>query len=138
MMHAEVIDLLCGKGKFSTEEALVLAEAVGIAIEKAQLVTVPILDTRFAAVDKRFAEIDVRFAAVDARFTQVNGRLDRLEGRMEGGFAAVSARIDAQDAKMQRWAVLIILSVVVSQTALGPIGTTAMEGLQKALSTIVH
>jgi hypothetical protein len=110
MMHAEVIELLSGKGQFSTEQAIVLARAMDMTIEKAQLVTVPVLDARFAAVN--------------VRFTSLEARLDVLEAKL--------------DAKMQRWAVLIIISVLVSQTALGPIGTTAMDGLQKALSTIVH
>jgi hypothetical protein len=50
-------------------------------IERAQLVTVPVMDARFAAVD-------ARFAAVDARFTQ-------LEAKMDSGFASVNVRIDS-------------------------------------------
>src|SRR3977135_1735070 len=111
-MQAEVIDLLSGKGKFPTEQALVLAEAIDMAIEKTQFVTVPILDTRFA-------KVDVRFAAVEARFA-------RLEGRMESGFVAVNARIDSlearMEAKMERLAVRMVIAMLISQTALGPIG----------------
>ena len=149
MMHAEVIDLLSGKGKFSTEEAVVLAEAMGLALEKAQVVTVPILDARFAALDRRFADIDRRFADVDIRFASVDARLDRLETRMESGFAVVDARfnqvnyrfdvLEAKfDAKMLRWAVLIIISTVLSQAALGPVGASALESAKKALSTLVR
>ena len=134
-MQAEMIDLLSRKGKFPTEQALVLAEAIDMAIEKTQFVTVPILDARFAAVDVQFAAVYVRFAAVDARF-------DRLEARMEGGFVAVNARIDAlearMDAKMERWAVRMVIAMLISQTALGPIGVGALDALRRVLSTLVH
>jgi hypothetical protein len=134
-MQAEMIDLLSGKGKFPTEQALVLAEAIDMAIEKTQFVTVPILDARFAAVDVRFAAIEARFAAVDARF-------ERLEARVESGFAAVNARIDSleakMDLKMERLAVRMVIAMLVSQAALGPIGVGALDALRRALSTLVH
>ena len=102
-MQAEVIDLLSEKGKFPTEQALVLAEAIDMAIEKTQFVTVPILDARFAAV---------------------NARIDSLEARM--------------DLKMGRWAVRMVIAMVLTQTALGPIGMGALDAVRRALSTLVH
>ncbi|HEV7447099.1 MAG TPA: hypothetical protein VGO18_31310 [Steroidobacteraceae bacterium] len=102
-MQAEVIDLLSGKGKFPTEQALVLAEAIDMAIEKTQFVTVPILDARFAAV---------------------NARIDSLEARM--------------DLKLERWAVKMVIAMLLSQTALGPIGMGALDAVRRALSTLVH
>ncbi|MDB6161730.1 MAG: hypothetical protein JWO04_5436 [Gammaproteobacteria bacterium] len=102
-MQAEVIDLLSGKGKFPTEQALVLAEAIDMAIEKTQFVTVPILDARFAAV---------------------NARIDSLEARM--------------DLKLERWAVRMVIAMLLSQTALGPIGMGALDAVRRALSTLVH
>jgi hypothetical protein len=141
-MQVAMIDLLSGKGRFPTEQALVLAEAIDMAIEKTQFVTVPILDARFAAVDVRFAAIDARFAAVDARFAAVEARFARLEARMESGFAAVNARIDSLEAKldlkMERWAVKMVIAMLVSQTALGPIGMSALDAVRRALSTLVH
>lgn len=120
-MQAEVIDLLSGKGKFPTEQALVLAEAIDMAIEKAQFVTVPILDARFAKVDARF---------------------ERLEARMESGFTAVNARIHAlevkMDAKMERWAVRMVIAMLIGQTALGPIGMSALDAVRRVLLTLVH
>ncbi len=87
-MHAETIELLNVKGKFTSEQAVTLATAIDMGIERAQLVTVPVMDTRFAAVDARFAAVDARFTAVDARFT-------KLEAKMDSGFASISARIDS-------------------------------------------
>jgi hypothetical protein len=148
-MQADMIDLLSGKGKFPTEQALVLAEAIDMAIEKTQFVTVPILDARFAAVDVRFAAVEARFAGIDARFTKIDARFDavdariaRLEARMESGFVAVNARIDSlevrMDAKMERWAVRMVIAMLVSQTALGPIGVGALDAVRRVLSTLVH
>jgi hypothetical protein len=113
-MQAAMIDLLSGKGKFPTEQALVLAEAIGMAIEKTQFVTVPILDARFAAADAR----------MDSRFVAVNARIDSLEVKM--------------DAKMERWAVRMVIAMLLSQTALGPIGMSALDAVRRALSTLVH
>jgi hypothetical protein len=173
MMQAEVIDLLSGKGKFPTEQALVLAEAIDMAIERSQLVTVPILDGRLAAVnarfdrvdarfaemearfqkvDARFAEIEVRFQkvdarfdAVDARFNKMDARFDKIEARfekMEARFGQVEARIDAlearMDTRMERWAVKLVIAMLVSQTALGPIGVAALDSVRRALATLVH
>jgi hypothetical protein len=169
-MQAEVIALLSAKGKFPAEQALVLAEAIDMAIEKTQFVTVPILDARFATVDKQFAAvdrqfiavdkqfaavdarfaaidrrfdaIDARFAAIDMRFAAVDARFARLEARMEAGFAAVNARIDSLeikiDAKMERWAVRMVIAMLVSQTALGPVGMGALDAVRRALVTFVH
>ena len=120
-MQAEVIELLSAKGKFPTEQALALVEAIDMAIEKTQLVTVPVMDVRFIAVDARF---------------------ERLEARMESGFVAVNARIDALearlDAKMERWAVRLVIAMLVSQTALGPIGMNALDAVRRVLSTLVR
>ena len=138
-MQAVMIDLLSGKGKFPTEQALALAEAIDMAIEKTQFVTVPILDARFAAVDVR---LEARFAAIDARFAAVDARFTRLEARMESGFAALNARIDAlevkMDAKMERWAVRMVIAMLISQTALGPIGMSALDAVRRVLLTLVH
>jgi hypothetical protein len=120
-MQAEMIDLLSGKGKFPTEQALVLAEAIDMATEQAQFVTVPILDARFAAAD---------------------ARTTRLEARMESGFAAMSARIDSlearMDLKLERWAVKMVIAMLVGQTALGPIGMGALHAARQALSALVR
>jgi hypothetical protein len=120
-MQAEMIDLLSGKGKFPTEQALVLATAIDMAIEQTQFVTVPILDARFAAAEARTV---------------------RLEARMESGFATVNARIDSLEAridlKMQRWAVRIVIAMLVCQTALGPIGMRALDTARQMLTTLVH
>jgi hypothetical protein len=141
-MQAAMIDLLSGRGKFPTEQALVLAEAIDMAIEKTQFVTVPILDARFAAIDvrleARFAAVDARFGAIDVRFAKIEARFDAIDAR----FAKIEARIDAlearMDAKMERWAVRMVIAMLISQTALGPIGMSALDAVRRVLLTLVH
>ena len=115
-MRAETIERLSAKGHFSSEQALALAEAMDTVIEKAQLVTVPILDSRlgvidsrFADIDRRFAQINVRFDQVDARFSQIDVRFEQVEARfaqidvrferMEARFAKVDARFELMEAR---------------------------------------
>jgi len=111
-------------------------------IEEAQLVTVPILDSRMGVIDTRFAQIDVRFekmearmearfAKVDARFDAVNTRIDGVEARLKTGFEEV-------DIRFKVWGFRIILAIVVSQAALGPVGLSALELAKKILSTAGH
>jgi hypothetical protein len=136
-VHAETIELLNDKGRFTSEQAVTLATAIDMGIERAQLVTVPVMDARFAAVD-------ARFAAVDARFV-------KLEAKMDGGFASMNARIDSlgasmdvrfvemrTDLKMQRWTLRLIIAMLIGQTALGPVGAQAVSHLRQALSTLVR
>jgi len=141
-MRAETIERLSAKGHFSSEQALALAEAMDTVIEEAQLVTVPILDSRMGVIDTRFAQIDVRFekmearmearfAKVDARFDAVNTRIDGVEARLKTGFEEV-------DIRFKVWGFRIILAIVVSQAALGPVGLSALELAKKILSTAGH
>jgi len=51
-------------------------------------------------------------------------RADALEARM--------------DAKMERWAVRLVIAMLVSQTALGPIGMSALDAVRRVLSTLVR
>jgi hypothetical protein len=150
IVQAQTIELLCKKGGFSTEQAVILAEAIDMGIDKAQLVTVPIMDARFAEMDARFAKVDARFVEVNARidsnFAVLNGKIDSkietLSTRLDGNFTSVNARMDSLQAKielkMQRWAVLMILAMLAGQTALGPIGMEAFSSLRQALSTLVR
>jgi hypothetical protein len=92
-MHAATVELLVKKARLEPDIALAFAEAMDLGMVDAQLVTVPILDSRFAKLegrlDARFAAVDGRFAAIDARFTALEGRLDDrllvLEAKMGAG-----------------------------------------------------
>lgn len=158
-MRAETIERLSAKGHFSSEQAVALAEAMDTVIEKAQWVTVPILDTRMAVIDARFADMDRQFAQIDVRFAQIDVRFERMEARfaktdarfetMEARFDAVNARIDGVEARMKTgfeavdirfkvWSLRIIFATVLSQFALGPVGLSALELAKRILSTVGH
>jgi hypothetical protein len=143
IVQAQTIELLCKKGNFSTEQAVILAEAIDMGIDKAQLVTVPIMDARFAQVDARFAEVNAR---IDGKFATLNAKIDgtfaTLDAKIDGNFTSVNSRMESLQAKielkMQRGAVLMILVMLAGQTALGPIGMEAFNSLKQALSTLVR
>ena len=124
-MQAETIELLSGKGSFSTEQALILAEAIDRVVEKAQFVTVPLLDMRIATVTARMDAIE-----------------SKLIARIESGEARLGARVDSLeakiDAKFERWTVRIVVMMILSQTALGPIGMRAFESMRQVISALGH
>jgi len=45
-IYAEAVDILVKKARFAPEVAVGVAEAIGVSVNMAQLVTVPILDAR--------------------------------------------------------------------------------------------
>ena len=157
-MQAETIELLSGKGKFSKEQALVLAEATDKMVEKAQFVTVPILDARFAALtaraDTSAAKSGARIESVRAELiarielvrAELIARIDAVETKLVARIASVEARLDARidsleaklDAKFERWTTRIIIVMVLSQAALGPIGMQAFESMKQVLATLGH
>jgi hypothetical protein len=136
IVQAQTIELLCKKGRFSTEQAVILAEAIDMGIDRTQLVTVPIMDARFAEVNAR---IDSNFAVLNGK---IDSKFETLSVRIDGNATSLNARMDSLQAKielkMQRWAVLMILAMLAGQTALGPIGMEAFSSLRQALSTLVR
>jgi len=79
----------------------------------------------------RFAKSDALFDAVNTRIDAVNTRIDGVEARVKTGFEAV-------DIRFKVWGFRIILAIVVSQAALGPVGLSALELAKKILSTAGH
>ena len=57
-MKADTVELLSAKARFPMEQALVIAEAIDMAIRDSEPVTVPVLDARLAALEAR---IDQKF-----------------------------------------------------------------------------
>ena len=166
-MQAETIELL--RGKFSMEQALVLAEAIERMVEKAQFVTVPILDARIATVNARIdtseaksgariesvrAELIARIelvraeliARIDAVETRLLARIESVRAELIARIESVEARLDARidsleaklDAKFERWTTRIIIVMVLSQAALGPIGMRVFEAMKEVVATLGH
>ncbi len=61
-MEADAVDKLIEKGRFQSDIALAIGEAIDVTIKAANLVTVPMLDARFAVQD---AKMEARFASVE-------------------------------------------------------------------------
>jgi len=125
IMQAETIELLSGKGTFSTEQALILAEAIDQVVEKAQFVTVPLLDMRIATVTAR----------MDTAESKLIARIESGEARLEARISSMETKIDA---KFERWTVRIVVMMILSQTALGPIGMRAFESMRQVISALGH
>jgi hypothetical protein len=137
-MQAATVELLERKGQFPSEQALAVAEAIDMAIADPQLVTVPILDARFAAseakVDARFAvheaKMDARFVASEAK---VDARFAAHEAKMDARFAQTDARIAALEGRLDRFRLQIIIAILIGHVALGPVGKAIVEAIVKGM-----
>jgi hypothetical protein len=120
-MEAAAVDKLIEKGQFKSDAALAIAEAIDIAITAANLVTVPVLDARFAKVEARFSEIEkaivdtkvwavylyaglviALFGALAVDHHWLVNRQDELNARSDQRFEALEARFREQDAKLDQ------------------------------------
>ena len=122
-MHAATVELLVQKAHLDPDTALAIATAIDMALQNAQLVTVAVLDARFAAAE---AKTDARFVALeaktDARFAAVDARFVALEAKMDARFVASEARMDAalqkaKAAELARWVYLVMLGNVALSVA---------------------
>ena len=91
-MHAATVELLVEKAKMEPSVALAHGEAIDMSIKEAQLVTVPILDARFA---EAAAKQDVRFAESAAR-------MDRIKSELQ-------VMIEQTKAELVRWLFLVVI-----------------------------
>src|SRR5580704_6994152 len=81
-MHAATVDLLVQKAHLEPDTALAIATAIDMALDNAQLVTVAILDARFAASESK---TDARFTAMESK---TDAQFTAMESRMDARFAA--------------------------------------------------
>ena len=114
-MQAATVELLERKGRFPSEQALAVAEAIDMAIADQQLVTVPILDARLVATE---AKVDARFAASEAK--------------MDARFAQSDTRIAALEARLDRFRLQIIIAILIGHVALGPVGVAIVKEIGRA------
>jgi hypothetical protein len=91
-MHALTVEKLIEKGKLEPEVSVGIAEAIDIAMTHAQLVTVPVLDARFAEFERR---VDARFAALEKRIEEVRAELVRWVFLVMLGNVAINAGVMA-------------------------------------------
>jgi hypothetical protein len=103
-MHAETVELLATKGRFPTEQALAIAEAIDVGISNAQLVTVPVLDARFAA----------------------------LEGKIDTRFETFKADIERRFERLRMNLVTAVVTIIAAHAAFGPVGVAALKAIRSA------
>jgi hypothetical protein len=94
--QAATVDSLIKKGKFEPQVAMAIAEAIDNAMSDSQLVTVPILDARFA--DHR-AEIRGDLMRVENKIESVHDELDR---KIESVHTGLDRKIDSVHAELDR------------------------------------
>jgi hypothetical protein len=87
-MHAATVELLVQKAHLDPDTALAIATAIDMALQNAQLVTVPVLDSRFAASN---AEMKAGFASLEANW---------------------SVALEKTKAEVVRWVFLVLLGNV--------------------------
>jgi hypothetical protein len=108
-MHAGTVDILINKAHVEPDVAF--AEAIDVALSNAQLVTVPVLDTRFASLDSRITALE---AKMDVRFRESEAHVD--------------ARIEKCKADLIKWVFLVMLGNV----ALSAGATAVLNMVQRA------
>jgi hypothetical protein len=102
-IEAAAIDHLTERAQMPPDLAIAIAKSIDLSIAGANLVTVPILNERFAAVDARLVAVDARFASVDARFAQ-------SDAKMEVRFASLEKSI----ASAKVWAVYLYATLALT------------------------
>jgi N12 class adenine-specific DNA methylase len=130
--RAEAIDILVDKGNFEPQVALAVVEAVVVMITEAQIVTVPVLDSRVAELRAEIRQVDHKIdltkigleAKIDATRMDLEGKIERfksdleakidatrmnLEAKIELAKAELAKLIESTKAELVRWVLLAML-----------------------------
>ena len=91
-MHAATVELLVQKAHLEPDTALAIATAIDMALHNAQLVTVAVLDARFAAVESRFSALE---AKMDVALEKTKAELVRWVFLVMLGNVALSVAANA-------------------------------------------
>jgi hypothetical protein len=110
-MQAATIETLMNKGGFQPEVAIAIGEAMDQTLAHAQVVTVPMLDARFATFESR-----------------INDRFARLESEMNHRFTAFDVKL----ARMQTRLILWIITITVGNDYLPQIVSTVTKAISAA------
>jgi hypothetical protein len=109
--QAATVDSLIKKGKFEPQVAMAIAEAIDNAMSDSQLVTVPILDARFAHHRAEIRGDLMRLEnKIDSVRTGLENKIDSvrtdLERKIDVAFATLDSKIDRSvavlDSKIDR------------------------------------
>jgi len=106
--QAAAVDLLMNKGEFKPQVALAVAEAVAIIMTETQVVTVPVLDSRVAALDHKIDLVESRLEKkIDVVESRLEKKIELAVARLEKAIAVTSATMKAElattKAELVRW-----------------------------------
>jgi len=106
--QAAAVDLLMNKGEFEPQVALAIAEAVAIIMTETQVVTVPVLDSRVAALDHKIEGLRTELEGkIELTRAQLENKIDIAVARLEKAIAVTSATMKAElattKAELVRW-----------------------------------
>jgi hypothetical protein len=108
-MKAATLETLQQEGRLAPQQALAVAEAIDVALAEAQFVTVPIMDARFDVMDAR----------MDTKIEALKGGLELKIEALRNGF----------DKRLASLEIRLILAVVLSSLAVGPLGVKVLDAL---------
>jgi septal ring factor EnvC (AmiA/AmiB activator) len=97
-MRAAALDRLKADGRFPTDQAIAILEAIDVEVSESHWVTKAHFDACFAQINARFDAIDARFYKTDQRADTMDDRLDRIEARLD----KMDDRLDKMDARFDR------------------------------------
>jgi hypothetical protein len=130
-VNAVAVELLIDKGGFEPRVALGIAEAIETSMTQAQIVTIPVLDTRVvqleAKIDTRFAQFE---AKVDTQFAQFEAKVDtqfaQFEARVDTRFAQLEVKVESVKAELVRW----VFAAMLGNAVLSAIAAALLNAYQ--------
>jgi hypothetical protein len=122
--QAAAIDLLMNKGQFEPQVAVAIAEAVALTMTEAQVVTVPVLDSRLVALDHKVDLVESRLEKkIDLLRVNLETRIELVKMELENKIDAAVTRLEkaievtsaATQAELVRWVFIATVGSVFLQ-----------------------
>ena len=89
------------------------------------LVTVPVLDSKFAVLDAKFDALDSRFDAIGTKFDAIDTKFEAMDAKLEAMEARLRSDIHTEIRDQTRWLANYVIAaqgvVVAVMTAIGVI-----------------
>jgi hypothetical protein len=76
------------------DQAVAIADAIDMSIANAQLLTVPVFETRMTRVESELALVNLRLDTIDERFRSVNDRFDAAAADVNRRYGEIGKRIE--------------------------------------------
>jgi predicted nucleic acid-binding Zn-ribbon protein len=137
-MRAAALDRLKADGRFPTDQAIAILEAIDVEIAEFQPVTKPYFDAclvqinaRFDAIDRRLDKMDQRFDKMDERLDKMDQRFDKIEARFDRLEARVQA-LELQFKSLKNQLIVIVIAGMLGSQAISTLGPLLLNLLRAA------